>query len=175
MTDITTTTATTAFEPMHLVEVESYSPYDNAYAAACSCGWTGDLQRERDAAVADGVEHRDQAGRGDGLDVVMTDLLDLQDGLADMVVWLAENWSADLPVPSVYGRGGHPLRRDPAGVELLVCCHDPAVLVRIGHLLGVPPVDDARTDDRGNRYRNVSQEFGRVTLRAFCQIEGPGS
>src|SRR5690606_32476351 len=59
MTDTTTpTTATTVFEPVHLVEVESYSPYDNAWAAECSCGWNGDLQRERDAAVADGDEHR---------------------------------------------------------------------------------------------------------------------
>ncbi len=29
----------------------------------------------------------------------MSGLLDLQDDLADAVMWLAENWSADLPVP----------------------------------------------------------------------------
>ena len=168
---------TTTIDLTHPTQVVTDDrPYGLGHRAECGCGWASDWTDNPADAETAGLDHRAvAAGPSDGLDAVMTELLDLQDGLAAMVVWLAENWSADLPVPSVYGRGGHPLRRDPAGVELLVCCHDPAVLVRIGHLLGVPPVDDARTDDRGNRYRNVSREFGRVTLRAFCQIEGPGS
>ena len=42
---------------------------------------------------------RSRPGRPPALDAAMSELLDLQDDLADVVVWLAENWSADLPVP----------------------------------------------------------------------------
>ncbi|MGH9261945.1 MAG: hypothetical protein ACRD08_18975 [Acidimicrobiales bacterium] len=159
-------------ELVHLVEVESHSPFDDAYAAACSCGWVGDIQREAEWAHADAVEHRDQApGPGDGLDAVMGELLDVQDDLAAMVVWLAENWSAGLPVPTVYGRGGGAGGLGPAMVELSAYCTDPADLTRIAHLLGVSPSDDDEPNPHsGARYRNVCRSFGRVTLRAFTPI-----
>jgi hypothetical protein len=99
----------------------------------------------------------------------MSDLLDLQDGLADMVVWLAENWSADLPVPIVYACDGG-IGLDPARVKVAACCLDPAELTRIAHLLGVPPVDDERPNSQGRRYRNARRDFGRVTLHAFHRL-----
>ena len=42
-------------------------------------------------------------GPGDGLDRLMSELLDLQDDLARAVMWLAEHWSADLPAPARAG------------------------------------------------------------------------
>jgi hypothetical protein len=99
----------------------------------------------------------------------MSDLLDLQDGLADMVVWLAENWSADLPVPIVYACDGG-IGLDPARVKVAACCLDPAELTRIAHLLGAPPVDDERPNSQGRRYRNARRDFGRVTLHAFHRL-----
>jgi hypothetical protein len=164
------TTTTPAPELVHLVEVESDGPYDDCYWAACSCGWTGDTQRDAEWAHADAVEHRDQApGPGDGLDAVMSELLDLQDDLAGMVVWLAENWSADLPVPTVYGRGGGGVL-GPASVELSAYCLDPGPVARIARLLGVPVTDDERPDDRGYRYRWATRRFGRVTVAAFTAL-----
>ena len=163
------TTTPPAPELVHLVEVESDGPYDDCYWAACSCGWTGDTQREAEWAHADAAEHRDQApGPGDGLDAVMSDLLDLEDDLAGMVVWLAENWSADLPVLTIYGRGGAGL--GPASLELSAYCLDPGVVARIARLLGVPATDDERPDDNGNRYRRAGRRFGRVTLAAFTAL-----
>ena len=162
---------TTTIHPAHSTHVVTDErPFGLGQRAECACGWASEWTGDPQAAEAAGVEHREiAAGPGDGLDAVMTDLLDLQDGLADMVVWLAENWSADLPVPIVYACDGG-IGFDPARVKVAVCCLDPAELTRIGHLLGVPPVDDERPNTRGVRYRNVCRDFGRVTLHAFHRL-----
>jgi hypothetical protein len=170
-------TTMTAIDLAHPTRVVGDPQVDGlGYRAECDCGWASEWTVNPADAEAACVDHREvEAGPGDGLDGVMSDLLDLQDDLASMVVWLAENWSADLPVPTVYGRGGDPQRRLRARVELSVYCLDPADLVRVGHLLGVPPVDDDQPDTSGVRYRTARRNFGRVTLRAFRQIEGPAS
>ena len=171
---------TTTIDLTHQVQVvtDEDSFGGEAYRAECSCGWASDwLHYNEAAAEAAGVDHREVAvGPGDGLDAVMGELLDLQDGLADMVVWLAENWSADLPVPVVYGCHGGPAPVPPARIEVWAYCTDPADLVRISHLVGVPPVDDE--DSGGTQYRNTCRAFGRVTLRAYGRVpegEGAGS
>jgi hypothetical protein len=152
----------------HLVEVESFSPCDGCYAAVCSCGWVGDTQRDAASAEADGVDHREVVvGPGDGLDAVMSELLDLQDDLAGVVVWLAEHWSADLPVPTVYGSGGGP---SPARMELSVYCLSPDDLACSADLLGASPVDDPAPDVKGARYRRVTRRFGRVTVTALATL-----
>jgi hypothetical protein len=153
---------------VHLVEVESLSQYDGCYAAVRSCGWVGDTQRDAASAEADAVDHREVAvGPGDGLDAVMSELLDMQDDLAQVVVWLAEHWSADLPVPTVYGSGGGPA---PARMELSVYCLSPDDLAHAADLLGASPVDDAAPDVKGALYRRVTRRFGRSTLTAFTAV-----
>jgi hypothetical protein len=152
-------------ELVHLVEVESFSPYDDCYAAVCSCGWAGDTQREAATAEADADGHREVAvGPGDDLDAVMSELLDIQDDLARVVVWLAEHWSADLPAPTVYGCGGG---TSAARVELSVYCLSADDLARVVELLGASPIDDPAPDVKGSRYRRVMRRFGQVTVTAF--------
>jgi hypothetical protein len=69
--------------------------------AVCSCGWASPWTHHGEAATRAGTDHVDAAiGPPDALDGVMSDLLDLQDDLAQVVMWLAENWSADPPVPA---------------------------------------------------------------------------
>jgi hypothetical protein len=161
-------TTTPTIELVHLVEVESFSPYDDCYAAVCSCGWVGDTQREAAWAEADAVDHREVAvGPGDDLDMVMSELLDIQDDLARAVVWLAEHWSADLPAPTVYGAGGG---ASPARVDLSTYCMSSDDLARVAELLDAPMVDDpAPNGVNGACYRRVSRRFGRVTLSAFTK------
>jgi hypothetical protein len=171
---------TTTIELAHLVQVvHDDRTYSLGYGAECGCGWSSSWWDYQADAEAAGVDHREvAAGPGDGLDRVMTELLDLQDGLADMVVWLAENWSADLPVPIVYGCHGGPAPVPPARIEVWAYCTDLADLARISHLVGVPPVDEDRAGSGGTRYRAVRRAFGRVTLRAYGPVpdgEGPGS
>jgi hypothetical protein len=156
----------------HLVEAQSFTPYDGCYAAVCSCGWVGDTQRDAPSAEADGVDHREVAvGPGDGLDAVMSELLDMQDDLAQVVVWLAEHWSADLPVPTVYGSGGGPI---PARMELSIYCRSPIDLGHVADLLGASPVDDPAPDVEGARYRRVTRRFGQVTVTVFATLSRPG-
>jgi hypothetical protein len=167
------TTTPPTVELAHAVEVESHSPFDDAYAAACSCGWVGEVHREAAWAAAGAVEHRDRAaGPGDGLDRVMGELLDVQDDLAGMVVWLAENWSADLPVPGVYASGGDGDHSPPAHVYLLAYCADLDTLARVARLLGVPARDDDTPNRYGTRYRRAERDFGRVALNAYATITG---
>ena len=170
-----TTTMTTTIDLTHPVQVVTDPLVDGlGHRAECACGWAGPWQADQTDAEVDALDHPEVAvGPADGLDAVMGELLDLQDDLAAMVVWLAENWSADLPVPRVYGRGddySDDTQADDLRVELWAYC-DPDQLVRISHLLGVPPTDDDAPDGCGNRYRNVRRAFGRVTLRAFFNLE----
>jgi hypothetical protein len=170
-----TTTTTTTFDLTHAVRVVCDGQVDGlGHRAECGCGWASDWCDDPADAEAAGVDHREVAvGPGDGLDRVMSELLDLQDDLADMVVWLAENWSADLPVPIVYGCDGGGDTRGPARVELSTYCVEPADLGRIARLLGVPTVEDESPDCYGSRYLRARRNFGRVSLRAYTSIE-PG-
>ena len=173
MATTTTTATTTAFDLTHAVRVVVDGLVDGlGHRAECGCGWASDWCDEPSDAEAAGVDHREVAvGPGDGLDRMISELLDLQDDLADMVVWLAENWSADLPVPVVYGRDGGGDIRGPARVELSAYCGVPADLGRIAHLLGVLTVEDERPDCYGSRYRRARRDFGRVSLWAYTSIE----
>ena len=171
--------ATTTIDLTHPTQVVTDHQVDGlGHRAECFCGWASDWTDNPADAEAAAVDHREiAAGPGDGLDAVMSDLLDLQDDLAAMVVWLAENWSADLPVPIVYACDGG-IGFDPTRVKVAACCLDPADLTRISHLLGVPPVDEDRAASGETRYVAVRRAFGRVTLRAYGRVpegEGAGS
>jgi hypothetical protein len=147
----------------------SSDPGAARYRAECSCGWAGEWHDDAAMAEADGDDHREVViGPGDELDELMSDLLDLQDHLAQAVMWLAEHWSADLPVPKVRGKV-----REPAGIELSAYCTDADVLSRAADLLRVPVVDDPAPDLRGCRYRRAVRSFGSVTLELFRTIDSP--
>lgn len=105
------------------------------------------------------------------MDALVSGLFDIQDDIDAAVVWLAENWSADLPAPAWYGRGDQGSEGE--GLRLLVYCDD-AELARVAELVGVAPVDDPGADSDGYRYRRVCHPFGtgRVELHAFTEI-GP--
>jgi hypothetical protein len=166
---------TTTIDLTHPVRVVTdQRTYGLGHRAECGCGWASAWTDDPADAEAAGLDHREVAvGPGDRLDRVMSELLDLQHDLAAMVVWLAENWSADLPAPVVYGcdGGGSGDPRPPARVELSAYCVEPADLARIAHLLGVPPTDDDHPNRYGSRYRWVRRDFGRVSLRAFTAME----
>jgi hypothetical protein len=116
-----------------------------------------------DAAAED---HREIAiDPGDGLDRLMGELLDLQDDLAQAVMWLAEHWSADLPAPYAYGYGS-----DPVGVRLLAYCGSGDVLTRAVAVLGMPLADDPAPDTQGVRYRRAVRRFGVVALHVYREI-----
>jgi hypothetical protein len=152
----------------HLVVVT----YDNhgpamVFRAECSCGWSGDGHDDNTLAELDADDHRTVAvDPGDGLDAAISGLLDLQDDLAETVMWLAEHWSADLPVPVSWGVG-----TNPAGVDLAAYCLDPVRLARAAAALGVPVVDDPAPDVRGRRYQRASRRFGRVRLEVYRALD----
>jgi hypothetical protein len=136
------------------------------YRAECSCGWAGDWHQDGALAEADGDDHREVViGPGDKLDRLMGELLDLEDDLAQLVMWLAEYWSADLPVPHSRGVGS-----DVANVELWAYCVTDEDLTRAAAVLGVSLADNPAPDTRGNRYRRAERRFGRVRLMVFRRI-----
>jgi hypothetical protein len=156
------------FEVSHLVVVtyENHGP-QVVFRAECSCGWSGDGHDDNALAELDGDDHRSVAvDPADDLDGAITGLLDLQDDLAQAVMWLAEHWSADLPVPVSWGVG-----TDPARVDLAAYFLDPDLLDRAAATLAVPVVDDPAPDARGRRYRRASRSFGRVRLEVYRMLD----
>jgi hypothetical protein len=105
------------------------------------------------------------------IDALVCGLFDVSDDIAAAVVWLAENWSADLPAPEWTGRlvdqfdAGRPVLR------LRVYC-SPDQLDRVATLTGVPPVVER---SGGRRRRVCAQSFGtgRVELWAYAYEREP--
>src|SRR4029453_18684261 len=97
------TTVVSPLEFDHLVQVVRHRAL--GYRAECWCGWASAWCEEYLTADEAGVDHRGgTATPGTALGGTLSRLLDLQDDLADTVIWLAENWSAELPVPLEYAR-----------------------------------------------------------------------
>jgi hypothetical protein len=165
------TTVVSPIEFDHLVQVVRHKAC--GYRAECWCGWNSAWCDEYATADEAGEDHREvAAGPPDGLDAALSGLLDLQDDLADTVIWLAENWSTDLPTPVVcshshYRDGGEAL----AGVRLLVYCGTADELVRVAELLGEPVVADAEPNRFGTRYQRALRRFGRVQLDAYGEAD----
>jgi len=109
----------------------------------------------------------------DAVDALLSGLLDIQDDIAQAVVWLAENWSADLPAPYWYGRG-HQHQSDEA-LRLAVYC-TLVELARVAALMDVTTVDDQIPDSSGHRHRRARRSFGsaRVVLEAYYEIDDAG-
>jgi hypothetical protein len=164
---MTTTTTMTAPPPAHLVAVVS-DGYE--YLAECSCGWASDWLVTPEAADTAGREHCDGAvGPPDEMDRLMSGLLDLQDDLAAVVVWLAENWSADLPALSWYGSGGR-YDADRPAVRVLGAC-EPDELAAAAAVLGGVRSDDPVNDRGATRYRRASRDIGRVRIEVLARLD----
>jgi hypothetical protein len=162
---MTVPTTLTAPVPAHLVVVASDG---FEYLAECSCGWAGDWQAEPAAADLDGAEHRGHViPASDPTDALLTRLLDLQDDLGAVVIWLAENWSTGLPVITHYGNGSD----NGTQVVLLAYCDTLDELEAVAGLMGVTPVDDPAPNRQGHRYRRATLVFGQVRLLAYITLD----
>jgi hypothetical protein len=166
----------TTIELAHCVRIDTdHRVWGLGCRAVCSCGWASHWTDHGPAATQAGVEHIDTAiGPPDAMDVLMGAMLDLQDDLASVVVWLAENWSADLPAPGLYPTTHYddPERvRGVAGVALRAAAADAAVLARAADRLGVPVLTDEAPDGLGNRYQRATRRFGRVAVEVIRRVE----
>jgi hypothetical protein len=164
------TTTLSLYELAHLVQVVRHSA--NGYRAECVCGWAGAWCDDPVTADDHAVDHREvAAGPPRDLDRAISGLLDLQDDLAEMVIWLAENWSADLPVPSAQAWTDYSGdTRGVPGFSLLAYSDSGDDIAGMSELLGVPVVPDRVPDSLGNRYERATRRFGRVRLTAYRQI-----
>jgi hypothetical protein len=106
--------------PAHTVTVVSDG---HDYLAECCCGWASDWHLSPALADAAGADHvGDELGPPDEMDRLMSGLLDLQDDIAAVVIWLAENWSTDLPPLGWYGSGGGDWHPDQPALKVLAYC-----------------------------------------------------
>jgi hypothetical protein len=134
--------------------------------AVCSCGWASGWLPSSDGATQAWAEHLDTAiVPPDALDQAMNVMLDLQDDLANAVVWLAENWSADLPAPGVHGGVGCLYTPDVPGVRLVALCGTADELGRVATRLGSPVPD-------GGPFDVAVRDFGRVRIAAWVEPSG---
>jgi hypothetical protein len=165
------TTVLSSYELAHLVQVVT----DNRARprAQCSCGWAGGWTDDPAGAVDAAVDHREVAvGPPTDLDAALSGLLDLQDDLAEVVMWLAENWSADLPTPHVTSACRYRDNADALpGVRLHICCGTRHDLDRLADLLGAPIAADAEPNSLGHRYERTIRRFGRVELDAYRALD----
>jgi hypothetical protein len=168
------TTVLSPIEFDHLVQVVRHKAC--GYRAECWCGWASAWCEEYVTADDAGDDHLQvAAGPATGLDAALSGLLDLQDDLADTVIWLAENWSSELPVPAAYPRGRYLENGECVPcLGLLVHCSTAAELVDLAELLAVPVVADAEPNRRGERYERATRSFGRVELEAFTELAETG-
>jgi hypothetical protein len=167
MTTTTTTTTTMAPGLAHLVSVTDAG---SGYRAECSCGWLSDRFDTVDRAELAGVEHPAEAvGPADGMDRLVSGLLDLQDDLAAVVIWLAENWSVHLPELGWHSRPGSGDR--PVPVVKVHGCGSLAEVAEAAGLLGVVPADDPAPNSYGYRCRRAVRRFGRVEVEVFARLD----
>jgi hypothetical protein len=163
------TTVLSPIEFDHLVQVVRHKAC--GYRAECWCGWNSAWCDEYVTADEAAQDHREvAAGPATGLDATLSGLLDLQDDLADAVIWLAENWSSDLPVPRAYPRGRYLDNGECVPcLGLLAYCRSADELVHVADLLAGPVVVDAEPDQYGGRYERATRTFGRVDIEALTE------
>jgi hypothetical protein len=159
-------------ETEHVVQVVTDG---DRYRAECPCGWVSEWFGYDDEAEWAAEDHREvaidtgPAARPEGFDRFMSGLLDLQDDLVAVSLWLAEHWRADLPVPGWLANGSDDDYDRPA-FRVSAYCRERADLARAAELLGVTVVEDPARDGRGNRYRRATRHFGRVVVEAFTAV-----
>jgi hypothetical protein len=166
------TTVLSPIEFDHLVQVVCHKAC--GHRAECWCGWASAWCDDYTTADAAATDHREvAAGPATGLDTTLSDLLNLQDDLADTVIWLAENWSSDFPVPQAHIRVRHlDNGKCVSCLRLLVHCATPGELVAMADLLAGPIVADAEPHQDGSRYERVTRTFGRIDIEAYTKAGG---
>lgn len=164
---------TTVLSPIqfdHLVQVVHHKAC--GHRAECWCGWASAWCDDHATADESADHHRKvAAGPATGLDATLAGLLDLQDDLADAVLWLADNWSSDLPIPQAVPRGSS--LEDGACVPCLrlqVTCDTTEELVALADLMAAPVVLDAEPDAHGRRYQRATRDFGGVHIEACTEV-----
>jgi hypothetical protein len=169
------TTETTRIELAHRVRIDTdHRVWGLGCRAVCSCGWASPWTDHGPTATQAGVEHLDTTiGPPDAMDLLMGAVLDLQDDLASVVVWLCENWSADLPAPVMHAKTFYDeAGRELPGTWLLGSTGDAGLLARVAERLGVPVLTDDDPDGAGNRYQRATRRFGRVAIEVIRRVEG---
>jgi hypothetical protein len=149
----------------HLVQVIAHPAC--GFRAECLCGWASRWAEEASTADAAAQSHREQVGQFVGTDAAIASLLELQDDLADTIMWLAENWSPDLPALAAHSCTD--TQHDPdgvPGVSLCAICHGPDDMARAARRLGGPIVADPEPDATGRRYERSLRRFGHVYVAA---------
>jgi len=138
------------------------------YRAECSCGWASEWFLDDVEATEAGLEHPEiVVGPPDPIDVLMTGLLDIQDDLAALVVWLAENWSTGLPKLGWTANGDD---HSPDRPALRVLGYaEPAEFTAAALVVDATPYDDGPAA-RGETFRHVVRDFGRVRLDIFTTV-----
>jgi hypothetical protein len=153
--------------PAHTVTVVSDG---HDYLAECCCGWASDWHLSPALADAAGADHvGDELGPPDEMDRLMSGLLDLQDDIAAVVIWLAENWSTDLPPLGWYGSGGGDWHPDQPALKVLAYCFA-SELSGAAAVLDAVPVDDPPNGAGRARYRRATREFGRVQIEVYTTL-----
>jgi hypothetical protein len=139
------------------------------HRAECSCGWQSEWFLDDVEATEAGLEHPEIAvGPPDPLDGLMTALLDIQEDLAALVVWLAENWSADLPKLGWTANGDD---HSPDRPALRVLGYaEPAEFTAAALVVDATPYDDPPTEAGQSGHRHVIRDFGRVRLDIFTLL-----
>ena len=150
---MTTVLSPIAFD--HLVQVVHHRAC--GHRAECWCGWASAWCDDYATADEAASGHREvSAGPATDLDATLCGLLDLQDDLADAVIWLAENWTSDLPVPQAHPRCRYRDNGECVScLRLLVYCPTPSELVAMADVLAGPVVADAEANQYGSRYQRV--------------------
>jgi hypothetical protein len=150
----------------HAVDVVSDS---DICRAECRCGWLGEWQFGAAGADEDGVCHQDDSARAaEAMDLVMSGLLCLQDDLAAVVVWLAENWTTGLP-QLCWSACGDDRDRDRPALQVLGYA-TPAEMTAAVVVLDTTMTDDPPDDEGNPRYRHAIRDFGRVLIDVFTDI-----
>jgi hypothetical protein len=152
----------------HFVQVVAVRGF--GHRAECLCGWASVCHEDKTFAELAAVEHREQAmGPPTGLDILLAGLIDMQDDVADALMWFAENWSSDLPTPRVIGRVH---QRDDGecapGLGLVVRCVRADDFSRVATALGLQ-VDHDPDRARDVRQR-ASRSFGSVLVVAYHDV-----
>jgi hypothetical protein len=139
------------------------------YRSECSCGWSSEWFLDDVEATEAGLEHPEIAvGPSDPMDGLMSALLDIQEDLAAVVVWLAENWSTGLPELGWSACGDDHSPERPA-LRVLGYA-EPAEFTAAALVVDATPYDDAATGAGQTRWRHVGRDFGRVRLDIFTAL-----
>jgi hypothetical protein len=151
----------------HLVQVVRHRAC--GYRAECWCGWASAWCDEYATAdEAADLHHEVEARPASGLDAALSGLLALQDDLADAVMWLAENWSSDLPQIAACPRSAHLENGECVPcVGLIVRCSTASEVLCLAELLEAPMV--AYAEPNSPRSQWATRSFGRVQIEVFSE------